>query len=61
MSLGTSEIPRIKLCRSGTEHIAPLELFTGLSVFAIKCSAPSGASLNTAKLMPNTTSSQQAR
>jgi hypothetical protein len=35
MSIGTSAIPRIKLCTSGTEYVAPLELFTDLGVFAI--------------------------
>jgi len=35
MSIGTSAISRIKLRRSGIEHVAPQELFIGLGVFAI--------------------------
>jgi hypothetical protein len=35
MSIGTSGIPRIKLRTSGTEYVAPLELFTDPGVFAI--------------------------
>jgi hypothetical protein len=35
MSIGTSAISRMKLRRSGTQHVAPLELFTGLGVFAM--------------------------
>jgi len=61
MSIGTSAISRMKLRRSGTEHVAPLELCTGLGIFAINVPPPSGASLDTAKLMPNTIGLQQAR
>jgi hypothetical protein len=35
MSIGTSAISRMKLRRSGTEHVAPLEIVKGLAVFAI--------------------------
>ncbi len=35
MCIGTSAISRMKLRRSGTEHVAPPELFAGLGVFAI--------------------------
>jgi hypothetical protein len=61
MSIGTSAISRMKLRRERHRTCRSYGALHWFRRICYKRSAPNGASLNTAKLMPNTIGSQQAR